>query len=213
MLTIYNHEEDRYQQVEEPDPSLTYTYADYYQWKFLERLELLRGRIFKLAAANTAHQRLSLKLAVSLYGYLKGCPCEAFIAPFDVRLPVKNRKRDDQVTTVVQPDVCVVCDPQKVDDRGVCGAPDLIIEVLSPSNSQYDVRDKFDVYQEAGVREYWVVSPMQENVMVSLLQADGKYGVSTIYKPGDTLHAATVNGFSVDIRQLFTQQNPANGRN
>ncbi|GGA89578.1 Uma2 family endonuclease [Puia dinghuensis] len=205
MLTIYNHEEDRYQQVEEPDPSLTYTYADYYRWRFLERLELLRGKIFKLAAANTIHQRLALKLAVSLYGHLKGCPCEAFIAPFDVRLPVKNRKRDDQVTTVVQPDVCVVCDPQKVDSRGVCGAPDLIIEILSPSNSQYDVCDKYDVYQESGVREYWVVSPMQENVMVSLLQADGKYDASTIHKPGDTLHATAVPGFSLDIRQLFTQ--------
>ncbi|SRR5258707_8538309 len=204
MLTIYDHEEERYQQVEEPDPSLIYTYADYYKWKFLERLELLRGRIFKLAAANTAHQRLALKLAVNLYGHLKGCPCEAFIAPFDVRLPVKNRKKDDQITTVVQPDVCVVCDPQKVDDRGVCGAPDLIIEILSPSNSQYDARDKFDVYQEAGVREYWIVSPMQESVMVSLLQTDGKYGVSAVHKAGDILHPVTVPGFSVDIKDLFT---------
>lgn len=204
MLTIYNQEEDRYQEVEEPDPSLIYTYADYYQWRFLERLELLRGRIFRLAAANTLHQRLVMKLGFGLYDFLKGKTCQAFIAPFDIRLPVKNKRKDDQITTVVQPDVCVVCDPTKVDERGVCGAPDLIIEVLSPSNSQYDVRDKFDIYQEAGVKEYWIVNPMQESIMVALLQADGKYGSSTVHKTGEILHSATVPGFTVDIKDVFT---------
>jgi len=204
MLTIYNEEEDREQKVEEPDASLTYSYADYAKWKFLERLELLKGRIFKLAAANTNHQRATMKIGFDLYGFLKGKTCQVFIAPFDVRLPVKDRKRDDQITTVVQPDVCVFCDPAKIDERGACGVPDLVVEVLSPSNSQYDVRDKFDVYQEAGVKEYWIVSPMQESIMVSLLQADGKYGASSVYKKADTLHAATIPGFSVNINELFT---------
>jgi Uma2 family endonuclease len=204
MYTIYNEDEKSYQKVEEPDPSLTYTYADYMKWKFLERLELLKGKIFQLSAANTIHQRVSMKLGFDLYGFLKGKTCQVFIAPFDVRLPVKNRKKDDQITTVVQPDVCVFCDPVKIDERGACGAPDLVVEILSPSNSQYDVRDKFDVYQEAGVKEYWIVSPMQESVMVSLLQEEGRFGPSTVYKGDDTLHAATVPGFSVKISELFT---------
>jgi Uma2 family endonuclease len=203
MYTIYNEDENCYQKVEEPDPSLTYTYADYMKWKFLERLELLRGKIFQLAAANTIHQKVALRLGSDLHVFLKGKTCQVFIAPYDVRLPVKNRKRDDQITTVVQPDVSVFCDPAKIDERGACGTPDLVVEILSPSNSQYDVRDKFDVYQEAGVKEYWIVSPMQESVMVSLLQEEGRFGPSTIYKGDDTLHAVTVPGFSVEINQLF----------
>src|SRR5260370_31335999 len=99
MYTIYNDDEDRYQQVEEPDSSLTYTYADYMQWKFKERLELIKGKIMKMGAPATLHQKVVGKLYFQLYGYLRGKPCFPFIAPFDVRLPVKNRKKDNQITT------------------------------------------------------------------------------------------------------------------
>jgi hypothetical protein len=120
MYTIFNEDEERYQLVEEPDPSYTYTYADYMEWKFKERLELFRGKIFKLAAPNTLHQVVGGKLYYEMYGFLIGKVCSVFKAPFDVRLPVKNRKKDNEITTVVQPDLCVVCDPSKVDARGVC---------------------------------------------------------------------------------------------
>jgi len=114
-LTQYNEQEDRYYQVEEPDPSYTYSYADYLQWKFKERLELIRGRIFKLSAPNTKHQQVSMKLSNALYNCLHQNTCQIFAAPFDVRLPRKNKTNDAEITTVVQPDICVICDETKID--------------------------------------------------------------------------------------------------
>jgi Uma2 family endonuclease len=204
MYTIYNEDEGRYQMVEEPDPSYTYTYADYMEWKFKERLELFRGKIFKLAAPNTLHLDVSMKLSYELYGFLQGKTCKAFAAPYDVRLPVKNRKKDNEITTVVQPDLGVVCDPSKIDARGVCGAPDLIIEILSPGNTRKEVRDKYELYEEAGVKEYWVVYPVEQNIAVFLLEQNGKFGAAKFYTNGDRLVSATVPGFEIEIDDIFT---------
>jgi Uma2 family endonuclease len=204
MYTIYNEDEDREQLVEEPDPSYTYTYADYLGWKFKERLELFRGKIFKLAAPNTLHQVVSMKLTYELYAYLKGKTCRAFSAPFDIRLPVKNRKKDNEITTVVQPDICVVCDPSKIDARGVCGAPDLVVEILSPGNSKKELRDKYELYEEAGVKEYWVINPVEENLLVFLLNPECKFENPKIYTNGDKLESATVPGFEIEVDDIFT---------
>jgi len=123
MFTVFSEEESTYIQVEEPDYSLTYTYADYLQWKYEERLELIRGRIYKMSPApNATHQRVSIKLSSELYIFLKGKQCQVYAAPFDVRLPAKNRKKDHEVTTVVQPDICVICDETKMDSRGCSGS-------------------------------------------------------------------------------------------
>ena len=205
MFTIYDEEEGRIIEVQEPDHSLTYTYADYYQWKFMERLELLRGKIFRLAAANTKHQQAGGKLFYEFYGFLRGKTCQVFIAPYDVRLPVKNHKRDDQITTVVQPDLTIFCDPAKVDERGACGAPDLAVEILSPSNSRYDLKDKYDVYQEAGIKEYWIIDPIKENVQVSILQAEGQFGPSTTHTGSQRLSPVCLPGFSIEVKELFTR--------
>jgi Uma2 family endonuclease len=205
MYTIYNEDEGREQLVEEPDPSLTYSYSDYMQWKFRERLELFRGRIFKMAAPNTLHQMVSMKITNELYNYLKGKSCQVFSAPFDIRLPIKNKKKDNEITTVVQPDVCIVCDSSKVDERGVCGAPDLVIEVLSPGNSKKEVRDKYELYEEAGVKEYWIVSPTEQNLVVFLLTQEGKFGNGKMYTNGDKLETAVVPGFSIDVTEIFTK--------
>ena len=159
MFTVYDIDNEEYMKVEEPDPSISYTYADYLQWQFEERLELFRGRIFKLSAPNTKHQQISRNLFVPIVNFLANKKCQAFSAPFDVRLPVKNRKKDNEVTTVVQPDICVVCDETKIDTRGCCGAPDLAVEILSPGNSHKEVKLKFELYEEAGVKEYWIVYP------------------------------------------------------
>lgn len=205
MYTIYNEDEGREQLVAEPDPSFTYTYADYLQWKFLERLELFRGKIYKMGAPNTLHQVVAGNLYGEMRHYLKGKSCQVFIAPFDIRLPIQNKKRDDEITTVVQPDVCVVCDPAKIDERGVCGAPDLVIEVLSPGNSKKEVRDKFELYEEAGVREYWVINPTEQNLITFLLTAEGTFGSAKMYTGGDRLEAATVPGFSINVTEIFTK--------
>ena len=205
MYTIYNEDEGREQLVEEPDPSLTYTYADYMQWKFRERLELFRGRIYKMGAPNTQHQVVGGKLYNEFYNYLKRKTCQVFIAPFDIRLPIKNKKKDNEITTVVQPDVCIVCDPSKVDERGVCGAPDLVIEILSPGNSKKEVRDKYELYEEAGIKEYWIVNPTEQNLVVFLLTAEGKFGNGKMYTGGDKLETAVVPGFSIDVTEIFTK--------
>ena len=153
-MTIYNIDDDSYYKVEEPDSSFIYTYADYLQWKFEERLELFRGKIFKLSAPNTNHQVILANTLVLFAACLKNRPSKFFIAPFDVRLPLKNRKKDDEVTTVVQPDLCIVCDESKIDTRGCCGAPDLVVEILSSGNSKKEIRLKHALYKEAGVKEY-----------------------------------------------------------
>ena len=204
MYTIYNEDEEKYQLVEEPDPLLTYTYADYMQWKFKERLELFRGKVFKMAAPNTQHQMISLKLTHELYNYLQKKECKVFNAPFDIRLPVKNRKKDDEITTVVQPDICVVCDPKKIDARGICGAPDLVVEILSPCNSKKELRDKFELYEEAGVKEYWIVYTVEQRVAIFLLSPEEKFGDATLYTAGDKLAAATVPGFAINVDEIFT---------
>jgi len=168
MFTVFN-EEGKYQLVEEPDPSLSYTYTDYLQWNFEERLELIRGRIFKMSPApNTTHQKISFRLSIILSPCLKK-NCQVFIARFDVSLPVKNRKKDYEVNTVVQPYLCVLCDESKLDERGCCGAPDLMVEILSPGNTRKEMRIKPKLYEESGVKEYWIISQVKENVMVFVL--------------------------------------------
>ena len=122
--------------VEEPSANFSYTYADYLKWRIEERIELFRGQILKLAAPNTCHQIVSGNIHLYIKIFVQNKSCKVFSAPFDVRLPVQNRKRDDEVTTVVQPDLCVICDPEKLDARGCCGAPDLVVEILSPGNSK-----------------------------------------------------------------------------
>ncbi len=174
-LTIHNIDNNSYTKVEEPDPSLTYTYADYLKWQFEERLELFRGKIFKLSFPNTMHQVISRNILVSLAMLLKQKPCQVFSAPFDVRLPVRNRKNDEEVTTVLQPDICVICDPAILDSRGCCGAPDLVIEILSPGNSKKEIKLKHELYEVTGVKEYWIVNPVEENIVVFILNEQGKF--------------------------------------
>jgi Uma2 family endonuclease len=204
MYTIYDEKENDYIKVEEPDHSLTYTYSDYLAWKFKERLELFRGKIFKMGAPNMNHQVVGGHLFNEFYKYLKGKTCRVFIAPFDVRLPIMNRKNDNEVTTVVQPDICIFCDPAKLDDRGACGAPDLAIETLSPGNRKEELRMKYEAYEEAGVKEYWIADPAKKAVLVFRLQPDGKFAIPTIYTAGDRLEALCVPGFTINVAEIFT---------
>jgi Uma2 family endonuclease len=203
-MTIYNIDDDSYSKVEEPDSSLTYTYADYLQWKFEERLELFRGKIFKLSAPNTRHQDVSGNLFVPISLFLKKKSCKVFAAPFDVRLPVKNKKKDDEVTTVVQPDICVICDETKLDSRGCCGAPDIIVEILSPGNSKKEIRLKHELYEEAGVKEYWIVNPVEENIVVFILNEEGKFSGLKMYASGDTIQSIAVPGLNINLTEIFT---------
>ena len=145
-----------------------YTYADYLMWKIKDRVEILKGKIFKMSPAPAiSHQSISFNLSGLLFMYFYNKPCKVFASPFDVVLKNKDGKED----TVVQPDLCVVCDPEKLADGKRClGAPDLIIEILSPGNSKKELKNKYELYQEAGVREYWLVHPQDEYVIINVLE-------------------------------------------
>lgn len=205
MFTVYDIDKDEYSKVEEPDPSLIYTYADYLKWNFEERLELFRGKIFRLSAPNTKHQVVAGNIFVAVKIALAKQRCQPFIAPFDVRLLAKNRKKDNEVTTVVQPDICVVCDESKIDTRGCCGAPDLIIEILSPGNSKKEIKLKYELYQEAGVFEYWIVSPEEENVVVFLLNEHHQYGPAIFHAGDDTIKSVSISGLAISLNDIFTK--------
>jgi len=148
-----------------------YSYADYLLWKFKERVELFKGKLFKMSTPSAVHQEISMKLAGELYQFLKGKDCKVFHAPFDVRL-LKEAQEDKDIYTVVQPDICVVCDPEKIDKRGCEGVPDLVIEILSPGNSKKEMKFKYALYEEAKVPEYWIIDPDHQNILVYILKGD-----------------------------------------
>jgi len=180
-----------------------YSYADYLTWELDEMVEIIKGRVFKPASAapKRIHQELTLKIARKLSEFLDKKPCKVFVAPFDVRLPVKSKKNED-IFTVVQPDICVVCDRSKLDDAGCIGAPDLIIEILSPGNNRKELKYKYEVYEESGVREYWVVHPNEQTLLVYTL-ISGKYLSSRFYTPGDIVLSECIEGFSLKLDDVF----------
>ncbi len=205
-FTTYNIDDDSYTKVEEPDPSVSYTYADYLKWKFEERLELIRGQIFKMSPAPAPiHQKIATALTATIFNYLQRKSCVVYPAPFDVRLPVKNKKRDNEITTVVQPDLSIICDESKIDGRGCCGAPDLVIEILSPGNSRKEIKLKHELYEEAGVREYWIVYPAEESIAIFLLNDKGKYDGATLYAYGDKISSKAVPGLTIDLKIIFSK--------
>lgn len=150
----------------------TYSYADYLTWQFQERLELIKGKIFKMSPAPSRnHQVILRKLNRFLDRYFEGKSCDLYFAPFDVRfLDKKKSTTDKNIYTVVQPDLCVVCDIEKLDDRGCNGSPDLVIEILSPGNSKKEMGIKFDLYEENEVKEYWIVDPTEKSIFIYTLQ-------------------------------------------
>ena len=183
------------------DINETYTYADYLKWDFKERVELIMGKLFKMSPAlSNRHQIISMHISGDLYGYLKGKSCRVYVAPFDVRLPRKS-KDDDDIITVVQPDICVVCDSSKLDAKGCLGAPDIVVEILSPSNNLIELNNKFDLYESAGVKEYWIVLPQDNTFLVNTL-TNGKYVTGRPLVSG-VLTSDILPGFSLDLSELF----------
>jgi Uma2 family endonuclease len=184
------------------DLSKTYTYADYLKWTFDERVELIKGKIFKMSPAPTSiHQRLSLRINLALGNYLEGKKCEVFSAPFDVRLPRKS-KDDKEIITVLQPDICVICDSSKVEENGCIGAPDIVIEILSPSNNKKELKYKHEVYQEAGVKEYWVIDPREKAAQIFLL-TNGKLLASGHLYAEDKVTTPILPDFTLDLSSVF----------
>ncbi|MDP2786927.1 MAG: Uma2 family endonuclease [Pseudomonadota bacterium] len=175
-----------------------FTYADYQTWPDETRFELIDGIAYAMSPAPTrSHQVLVLELARQVSTALKGKPCQAFVAPFDVRLPHAD-EADDKVDTVVQPDVMVVCDPAKIDERGVRGAPDWVAEVLSPHTARKDLTVKLAAYERAGVLEYWLLHPTDRLVTVYRL-VDGSYGRPDIGEMSGTRAIGVLPDITIDF--------------
>ncbi len=190
--------------VKEPSAGYTkmYTYADYVKFEFDEMVELIKGKIFKMSPApKSYHQEISSNLMFEFIGYFKDKQCKVFHAPFDVVLPIRNNKKD-KATTVVQPDICVICDLDKIDEAGCVGAPDLIVEILSDSTYKKDLNDKYQVYEESGVREYWIIMPKEQLLEVFHL-VNGKYQRIKTYVKDDTMSPVIFPELEIEVRDIF----------
>jgi Uma2 family endonuclease len=176
-----------------------YTYEDYYSWDDGKRWELIEGVPYAMApAASDTHQRISSNLHGQLFSFLKGGPCKVFHAAYDVRL---NADTGDD--TVVQPDLVVICDQSKRDERGCKGAPDMVVEILSPSTASYDRVTKFNQYQKAGVREYWIVDPDSRTVAAHILE-NGRYIISA-YGDEGVAPVHVLEGCEIDLADVFAE--------
>jgi len=184
------------------DLNKVYTYADYLKWTFEERVELIKGKIFKMSPApNRKHQEISSYIHGEIYNFLPKKNCKVYSAPFDVRIPRKS-KDDKDIITVLQPDICVVCDKSILDAKGCLGAPDIVVEILSPGNNVMELENKYDIYREAGVKEYWVVSPQDKTFLIYTLK-DGSYIPSRLMVSGHIATSSVLEGFSLDLTDLF----------
>jgi len=177
---------------------IRYNYSDYLEWDDDVRYELIDGVPYAMAAPSQRHQQTAGELHGQLWQFLKGKRCRVFIAPFDVRLNAENY--DD---IVVQPDLLVVCDKSKLDGKGCVGAPDMIIEILSPSNTRHDMHVKFRLYQKAGVKEYWIVDPDSRTVSVHILE-NGKYFRHS-YGDTDIVPVEVLDGCQINLTDVFEE--------
>ena len=182
-----------------------YTYADYLTWADDKVRELIDGFIKVMSpAASTIHQEVGGNLFAVLHRIIKKNKgrCKVFAAPFDVRLPQNGEKADGQIYNVVQPDICVICDPSKIDEKGYLGAPDMVVEIQSFSTTKYDLNEKFNLYEASGVREYWVVYPREKGIEIFLLQSDGKYDKGTRYDIRK-VPVHIFEGYEIDFDDIF----------
>ena len=194
------------------EPSVAYgreghTYADYLTWTDDTMREIINGIVYNFSAPFRNHAAATmsfLEKALPFVNRRKG-KCKIYTAPFDVRLPISGETADDKICNVVQPDICVICDPSKLDERGCVGAPDLVVEVFSPSTGKRDMNEKFVLYEKSGVGEYWIVYPNDQAVTVFLLKK-GKFSEGTTYElinGAKKIPVKTLKGLVIDLKELF----------
>lgn len=182
-----------------------YTYGDYLSWPTEERWEIIAGVPYNMTPApSRAHQAISRELLTQFNLYLTGKTCKVYAAPFDLRLP-KGDERDEEIETVVQPDLVIVCDPGKLDERGCKGAPDLVVEILSPHTAAKDMKIKRPLYERVGIKEYWLVDPVNKVVQIYKLEGHGKYGQPAIYNDQDQVKVTLFPDLVIDLTMIFTE--------
>ena len=190
--------------LDQLDLNGTYTYADYITWQFSEQVELILGKVFKMSPATSSyHQEISSNLNGLFYNFLKKKKCKVYPAPFDVRLPNPKFKKG-KIINVVQPDICVICDLNIVDEAGCKGAPDLIIEILSSSTSNKDKKDKFELYEQNGVKEYWMIEPFDKTAIIYVLNENKKFiAYNRPYVNTDKVKVHIFQDLVIDLYEVF----------
>ncbi len=189
--------------VKETADERLYTYGDYLKWDDGKRYELIDGQVYLMTPApSPGHQKVSGELLRQIANYLFDKECEVYAAPFDVRLP-EGEEEDEEILTVVQPDILVLCDEDKIDKRGYKGAPDLIIEIISPSSGGRDRKIKRDLYERNGVREYWLVDYIEKTVEVYLFDKDNGYGKPTVYLEEDKIPVSILSELKINLSYVF----------
>lgn len=181
-----------------------YTFADVLTWDEKERVEIINGEAVMMAPPSSIHQKISMAISAQLYNFLEGKKCEVYPAPFAVRLFEQEGNAPEDVDTMVEPDISVICDKSKIDKRGCKGAPDLIVEILSPSTRRHDRLVKLGLYQRAGVREYWIVNPEEKTVQVLLLE-DGKLLPREEYGRDGVAKVNVLNGCFIELAKVFAE--------
>ena len=183
-----------------------FTYADYLTWGDDQHWELIDGVAFCMSPGpSRRHQELLLALARPFADYLDGKKCSILVAPFDVCLPINTIESDEEIDTVVQPDIVVVCDPEKLTDRACKGAPDLIVEILSPSTLKRDITTKYELYQRHGVKEYWLMYPNDKTLLVYRLSDDSKYAAPEVFGEGDIVAVSLLGDLAIDMGKVFRE--------
>ena len=189
------------------DITKKYSYSDYLSWFDDKRRELYEGFVKLMTPApSRLHQNLAGEMYFNIRSFFKkdNKKCQIYYAPFDVRLPNNGEKANDKIFTVVQPDLCVVCDDSKLDDKGCIGAPDFIVEIVSKGNVDRDVKDKFRLYEKHKVKEYWIVFPLENVLQVFLLDKVGKYKLDGIYTAKDKVKVNIFKGeLVIDLKEIF----------
>ncbi|MEW6624731.1 MAG: Uma2 family endonuclease [Bacillota bacterium] len=188
------------------NPERKYSYADYLTWDEDERWEIIDGVLYMQAAPSRIHQEILMELSKQIANYLTDKICRVYPAPFCVRLPGVNDINDEDIKNVVEPDITIVCDTSKLDDNGCKGAPDMIIEIISPSTAKKDKIVKFNKYEKAGVKIYWVVEPDQKLLSVFYLQSDGRYGRPEMYTDEDKISVTIFPDLDIDLKSVFNKE-------
>ena len=181
-----------------------YTFADILSWDTDDRIELIDGVPYMMAPPSTSHQLVLSELHKQLAVFLIGKPCRVFPAPFGVRLFGQNSETPDEDAVVLEPDLSVICDRNKLDEHGCKGAPDLVIEILSPSTQRRDRFEKYNLYQTAGVREYWIVDP-DKKILQAMVLENGRYPAAQVYTLKDKVPVSVLEGCVVDLSPVFEE--------
>lgn len=186
------------------NPDELYTYADYLNWDEDDRIEIIDGKPVMQASPIPEHQFVSGEIFAQLHSYLKGKQCKVVAAPFTVRLFETEEDTSTNIKTVVQPDISVICDMSKIDKNGYRGAPDMTIEILSPSTAKYDCLIKLNKYQKAGVKEYWIVDIEEKSVWVYLLD-NGIYQSPSVYTAPAAIKVSVLDNCTIDLAEVFAE--------